>query len=123
MFPQGGGTTGSIILGEILTEGLPPVMEILPDFSAARRSVCAVPCMDHIVHLGGISPRNWQTKPCKRAAKAAGTKHVNLACRGLAFLPSDCADWILGREADGPANVFEALAGLFPPDYRLRAPV
>ena len=39
---------------------------------------------------------------------------MNLACRGLAFLPTDCAAWLLGREADGPVNVFEASAGLFP---------
>ena len=101
-------------VGEMPAKGLPQVTEILPDFFAARRSVRAVPHIDHIAHLGGISPRNWQTKPCKRVAKAAGTKHVNLACRGLAFLPSDCAAWILGREADGPANVFRASAGLLP---------
>ena len=46
--------------------------------------------------------------------KAAGTDQINLACRGLAFVLLDCADWIIGREADGPVNVFEALAGLFP---------
>ena len=30
-------------LGTLPAEGLPPVMEIPPDFFAARRSVCAVP--------------------------------------------------------------------------------
>ena len=39
---------------------------------------------------------------------------MNLACRGLAFLPVEGAAWLLGREADGPVNVFEASAGLFP---------
>ena len=73
-----------------------------------------MPRIDHVAHLGGISPRDWQTKPCERAAKAAGTEHVNLACRDLAFLPADCAAWLLGRTADGPANVFEASAGLLP---------
>ena len=89
-------------------------MEILPDFFAARRSVRAVPRMDHIAHLGGISPHNWQNKPCKRAAKAEGTEHLNLVCWGLAFLPADCAAWLLERTADGPANIFKASAGLFP---------
>ena len=65
-------------------------------------------------HLGGISPRDWQTNPCKRATKAVGDDHLNLACRGLAFLPTDCIAWLLGREADGSVNVFEASAGLFP---------
>ena len=37
-----------------------------------------------------------------------------MACRGLAFLPVDCAAWLLGREAEKPVNVFEASAGLFP---------
>ena len=89
-------------------------MEISPGFFAERRSVRAVPRVDHIAHLVGISPLDWYTKPCERAAKAAGTDHINLACRGLAFVPSDCATWLLGREADGPVNVFEASAGLFP---------
>ena len=70
--------------------------------------------MDHIAHLGGISPCDWQTKPCEQAEKAAGMEHLNLACWGLAFLPADCAAWLLGRTADRPANVFEASAGLFP---------
>ena len=30
------------------------------------------------------------------------------------FVPSDCAAWLLGREADGPVKVFEVSAGLFP---------
>ena len=60
-------------LGELPAEGPPPVIEISPDFFVARRSVRAVPRMDHIVHLGRISPLDWQTKPCERAAKAAGT--------------------------------------------------
>ena len=39
---------------------------------------------------------------------------MNLACRGLAFLPVEGAAWLLGRDADRPVNVFEALAGMFP---------
>ena len=87
---------------------------MLPDFFAAWRAVSTVPRIDHVAHLGGISPRDWQTKPCERASKTAGEESLNLACRGLAFLPVDCAAWLLGREADGPVNVFEASAGLFP---------
>ena len=88
--------------------------EILPDFFVARRSVRTVPRIDYIAHPGGIPPCDLQTKPYERAAKAAGTDHVNLTFQGLAFLPADCAVLLLGREADGPANVFEASAGLFP---------
>ena len=101
-------------MGELPAEGLPQVTELLPDFFAARRAVCAVPRIDHVAHLGGIFPRNWQTKPCERAAKAVGIDHLNLAYRGLAFLPTDCAAWLLRRGMDGPVNVFEASAGLFP---------
>ena len=101
-------------LGKFPAEGPPQVTEILPGFFAARCYIRTVPRMNHIAHLGGISPHNWQTKTCEQTAKAAGTDHVNLACRGLAFLPEDCAAWILGRTADGPANVFEASVGLFP---------
>ena len=50
-------------LYKLPAQGLPPVTEISPDFFAARRSVCAVLLMDHIAHLGGISPRDWETKP------------------------------------------------------------
>ena len=100
-------------VGELPTEGLPQVTELLPDFFAARRTVRAVPRIDYVAHLGGISPRDWQTKPCERAAKAAGIDQINLACWGLAFLPTDCAAWVLGRCMDGPVNVFEASAGLF----------
>ena len=95
-------------------EGLPQVTELLPDFFAAWGAVRAVPRIDHVDHLGRISPRDWQTKPCERAAKAAGIDHITMACRGLAFLPTECAAWLLGRCMDGPVNVFEASAGLFP---------
>ena len=88
--------------------------KLLPDFFAARRAVRTVPRIDHVAHLGGISPRDWQTKPCKRASKAAREESLKLAYRGLAFLPVKGAAWLLGREADRPVNVFKASAGLFP---------
>ena len=87
------------------------MMEIPPDFFVARRSVCAVPRVDHIAHLGRISLLDWQTKPCKRVV---GPYHIHLACRGMALFPSECAAWLLRRKADGPVNIFEALTGLFP---------
>ena len=90
------------------------MLDTPPGFCAARRSVCAVPCVDHITHLVGTSLLDWQTKPYERATKAAGSDYIDLAFRELAFFSSDCAAWILGREADGPVNVFEALTGLFP---------
>ena len=88
-------------------------MEIPHEAFEAWRSVCTIPRVDHITHLGGISPLDWQTKPCKRAVNLAGTEYVDLACRGLTFVPLDCASWLLWREADGPINVFEASTGLF----------
>ena len=30
------------------------------------------------------------------------------------YIPTDCASWLLRREADRPINVFEALTGLLP---------
>ena len=98
-------------LGELPAEGLPPIIEVSPDFFAARCSVHAVPQSDRIACLGGISPLDWQTEPCKRAV---GPYHIQLACRGMAFFPSDCMAWLLRREADGTFNVFDASAGLFP---------
>ena len=43
-------------VGELPAKGLPQVTDILPDFFAARRSVCAVPRIDHVSHLGGFFP-------------------------------------------------------------------
>ena len=43
-----------------------------------------------------------------------GTDYVDLAFRGLMFVPLDCTYWLLRKEADGPLNVFEALTGQFP---------
>ena len=81
-------------VGELPAEGLPQVTELLPDFFASRRAVHTMPRIDHVAHLGGISPRDWQTKPCERASKAAGEESLNLACRGLAFLPVEGAAWL-----------------------------
>ena len=73
------------------SKGLPPVVEITHEDFAAWRSVCAVPRVYHVTHLGGISPANWQTIPCKRARKTASLEYLDLACRGLNFTPPDCA--------------------------------
>ena len=54
-------------LGELPVEGISPVVDIPDEAFAARKSVCAVPRVDHVTRLGGISPLDWQTKPCKRA--------------------------------------------------------
>ena len=78
-----------VCLGKLPAEGFPPVMEMLPYFFAARRFVRPVQRVDHIAHLGGISPLDGQTNSCKRATKAGGTDYIDLACRGLASVPSD----------------------------------
>ena len=78
-------------LGELPSEGLPPVVEIPDKAFVSRRTVLAVPRVDHVTHLGGVSLLDWQKKPCKRAVKSAGTEYVDLACRGLTFAPPDCA--------------------------------
>ena len=89
-------------------------MEIPDKAFATRRSVHAIPRVDHIAHLGRISLPDWQTKPRERAVKTVGTEYVDLDFQGLIFVPLDCTAWILRREADGPSNVFEASKGLFP---------
>ena len=76
-------------LGELPTEGLPPVVEIPNEAFAARRSVFSEPQMDNITHLGGIDLPDWQTNPCEREVKTAGAEYVNLACRGLNSLSPD----------------------------------
>ena len=101
-------------LGELPAKSLPLVAKIPPNFFTARRSILTVMRVDHIALLEGISLFDWQMNPCKRAEKWAGTYYVVLACRGLAFLPLDCASWLLGRESYVPVNFFEASTGLFP---------
>ena len=46
-------------LVELPSEGLPPVVEIPPNFAAAWHSIRAVPRVNHIAHLGGISSLDW----------------------------------------------------------------
>ena len=46
-------------LGNLPAEGLPLVVDIPDEASAARRSVCAMPRVDHVNRLGGISLINW----------------------------------------------------------------
>ena len=70
--------------------------------------------MDHVTHLGGISPPDWHTKPCERLGKTEGAEYVDLDFRGLNVVPPDCAAWLLDKEADRPLNVFEASNGLLP---------
>ena len=101
-------------MGKLPAEGLPPVVDIPTEAFVACRSVRAVPRVDHATRLWGISLLDWQTKPCKRSAKSAGTEYVDLAFRELTFVPLYCTSWLLRREADGPLNVFEASTGLLP---------
>ena len=58
-------------LGDLPVKGLPPVVEIPNKAFVAQRSVHAVPRMDHVTHLGGVSPPDWQTNSCKKEGKTA----------------------------------------------------
>ena len=93
-------------LGKLPSEGHPPVVEIPHKAFAAWCYVSNVPQVDHITHLEGISPLDWQTEPCKRAEKSEGTEYMDLDCRWLTLVPPGCASWLLPREADVPLNVF-----------------
>ena len=90
------------------------MVEIPDKAFAAWRTVCAVPRFDHVIHLGGISTLDWNTKPYERAAKPAGTEYLDLDFWGLTFVPPDCASWLLQWEVDGSLNVFKASTDLFP---------
>ena len=68
-------------------KGFPPVMDIPDEDFAARRSVRAVSRMYHVTHLGGISPPDWQKKPCERGGKTTGEEYVGLDCQGLTLVP------------------------------------
>ena len=76
--------------GELPGAGLPLVLELPSEAFAVRRSMRAVSREDHISHLGGVSPPDWQTKLL--------TGSRDLACRGLTFVSPYCATWVLGRE-------------------------
>ena len=66
-------------------EGLSSISDILVYSFAVRRVGRAVLREDHIVHVEGVSPSHWRTRPCNRASgKAEGR---DLACWGLTFLP------------------------------------
>ena len=93
----------------------PPLVAMIPHKAlAARHSVFSVPRVDQITHLGGISLPDCQTTLYERAGKTAGAEYIDLAFRGLTFVPLDCAYWILEREEDRPLKILSASKGLFP---------
>ena len=65
-------------LGELPSDPPPLVVDIPSKTFTSRSFVRAVLQVNHATHLGGISPLNWQTKPCKRAVKSAGMEYVDL---------------------------------------------
>ena len=101
-------------LGDLPAKGLPLVVDIPHEAFSAQRSVLSIPPVDHVTHLGGVSPPYWQKNPCKRVGKTAGTYYFDLDLRGLTFVTPDFAAWLLEWEVDGPLNVLEALKGLLP---------
>ena len=60
-------------LGELPTKSLPPVVDIPDEAFVARRSVRAMPQVDHLTHLGGISPLDCQINPCEWEVNTEGT--------------------------------------------------
>ena len=98
---------------ELTDEGLPLVLELFAEAFAMRRSVRAVPRADHVSHLEGVAPPDWQSMPCERAGKLpVGGR--DLACRGLTFVPPVWAAWILGRPEDQDLNIVATSRRLFP---------
>ena len=81
---------------KLTLEGIPEITEILVNSFAAHRGVSAMLQEDHIVHLEGVSPSNWQTTPCERSSRKAKVR--NLAFRGLNFLSPDAAALLIHLE-------------------------
>ena len=77
--------------GDFSAKPLPPVVEIHHNAFAERCSVLSVPQVEHLTHLGGKSPPNWNTIPYKRVGKTAGSDYLDLASWGLTFVLLDCA--------------------------------
>ena len=75
--------------GELTSEETPTVVEIVHKSLVARRSIHAMPRVDHVSHLGGISPPHWQTILFERVGKIAGAEHYNVDCRGLTLAPPE----------------------------------
>ena len=76
-------------------KGLPPVVEIPHKSFAERCYIRAMPQVDHVTHLGGISQTDCKMMPCDSVGKTAGAEYLDLSCRGLNFAPPDCASLFL----------------------------
>ena len=97
-------------------------MDIPNKAFAEWRSVHAVPQVDHVTCLGGISPTYWQTMPCDWAGKTAGSDYLDLDCRSLTFVPPDCAAWLLDMKEDRPLSILSSFKSLFTLLTRLYPP-
>ena len=83
-------------LDELLAEPPPPVMEIPKKAFSAWHSICAMPQVDHVAHLGGIYPPDRQKIPCDRAGKTSGADRRDLDFRGLNFAPPGLRGLVIG---------------------------
>ena len=108
-------------LGNMPAEGLPLVVEIPDEAFAARRSVCTVPRVNHVTHLGGISLLDCQAKTCERAMKLAGMEYVELAFQGLTFAPLDCAYWLFSEGGGQTPQSLQGVGGYITPANGSRA--
>ena len=98
--------------GELPTEELPAITEILVASFAALRAVSAVSREDHRVHLEGPPPSGWQAMSCERANHKEDGQ--SLSCRGLTFLPFDAATPLFhleGSVGEFSKKLFPLLAG------------
>ena len=50
-------------------EGIPPIAKIPVASFVVRHAVSAVPGEDHVVHVEGILPSDWQMTPCERVGR------------------------------------------------------
>ena len=93
--------------GELPLESLPPIDDIPVVSLMVWCAISAVPREDHVVHVEGIPPSNFQIMSCKRAGRKEDRR--DLAFQGLAFLPPDVEACLLGA----PQNIAEAYQLIF----------
>ena len=52
--------------GELTSEGLPPVAELLVDTFGVRCSMRTTLRLDYVSHLEGVTPFVWKSRQCER---------------------------------------------------------
>ena len=95
--------------GELPSEGLPPMVEMIMDAFGVRCSMRTVLRVDQVSHLEGVTPSVWQSIPYKRVGKEAEGGR-DLTFQGITFVSTDGAAPLL----DIKFNIAESSQLIFP---------